>query len=99
MNTGDRYVVYSQDTLYNLGNIQCDEGDSVSLTNQIVTRYRLVNGKFLAADQYQLDNYSTTTYICHVWDDMNSFNVNYLILPAVIIMLTFSVLFFTGFLG
>lgn len=98
MEQGSRYVVYSQDTLYMLHNSQCNEGDSVTLNNNIVTRFRFVNGHLLGGDEYLVNNYSSTTYICHIYNDSLTFNPNYLVLPATIIMLCFLSIIFHWFL-
>ena len=88
MEDGARYVVNSQNTLYHLTNSSCDEGDTVVLQNTVVERVYLVNGKWQAADIYTTSNYNPSSYICHIWDNNSQyFNVNYLILPAVLIML------------
>ena len=88
MKDGDKYVVNSQNTLYRLTNTSCSEGDTVVLQNTPVERVFLVNGKWQVADNYTTSNYSSSSYICHIWDNNSQFfNVNYLILPAVLIML------------
>lgn len=85
---GDRYVVNSQNTLYRIPNASCSEGDTIVLQNTVVNRVYLVNGKWQVADNYTTSNYNPSSYVCHVWDNNSQFfNVNYLILPAVLIML------------
>ena len=88
MNTGDRYVVNSQNTLYRLPNSSCSEGDTVVLNNAQVERVFLVNGAWQAGDLYTTSNYNSTSYVCHIWNNEASlFNINYLILPATILVI------------
>lgn len=88
---GSRYVVYSENTLYYLPSSSCSEGSSVTLNNTSVIRYRLINGTWLASDQYNTGSYGNTTYICHVYNKDSSIihNPDVFVLPAVLIMLCF----------
>lgn len=92
---GDRYVLYSSDTLYRLTNSSCVEGSSVSLQNQSVTRFRLIEGKWYAQDIYQLNNYSSTTYICHVYNKWRDFQQQqaYILPATIIVVLVFSCIY------
>lgn len=94
MQAGDRYVVNSQNTLYYLPSASCNEGSSVSLNNtQYVSVYN-INGAWLKGSTGTTGNYSNNNYICHVWTEQSGLNPNYLILPAVAIVLClFSVIF------
>ena len=96
---GDRYVLNSSDTLYRISNSSCSEGSSVNLQNQTVTRFRFIEGKWYAQDQYSLGNYSNTTYICHVYNQQTDFQQqSSFILPAVLIVLCFFSCVFHWFL-
>ena len=88
MNNGDRYVVYSQDTLYRISNSSCSEGDTVNLNNTQVTRFRFINGRLIAQDVTTVGNYGTNSYICHVWNSDYTYqlDVNYVILPATLLI-------------
>lgn len=97
---GARYVINSADTLYFLPNSSCSEGSSVNLNNTNVVRYRLINGHWMASDNYQTGQYSNTSYYCHVYSD--DANINYrpdsFILPATIIVICFFSIVFHWFL-
>lgn len=85
---GDRYVLSSADTLYKLSNSSCQEGSTVNLSGQTVVRMRFINGKWYKQDEYSLGNYSSSTYICHIYNGTYEFvNPSYFILPATIIVL------------
>lgn len=88
MENGSRYVVYSQDTLYRLPNSSCSEGNTVSLSNQTVVRYRLIGSRWVAQDNYSTGNYSNTSYICHVWSSDFDYQFDYsnLVLPALFLV-------------
>lgn len=87
MNTGDKYVVYSSTTLYRLPNSSCSEGDTITLSDTVVERLYLVNGNWVQGDVFTTGSYYNTSYICHVWDNSQQLNINYLILPSVLIMI------------
>lgn len=97
---GSRYVVYSENTLYYLPNSSCSEGASVTLNNTSVVRYRLINGTWLASDNYTTGNYNSTTYICHVYNSDSPIvhNVDSFILPATLIMICFFTIIYHWFL-
>ena len=89
MEKDSRYVVYSADTLYRLSNSTCSEGDTITLSNQQVTRYRIVNSRVLASDVTTVGSgYNSTQYICHVWSSDYTYllDVNSVILPAVLLV-------------
>lgn len=88
MEDGDRYVVYSENTLYNLPNSSCSEGDSVNLRGQTVNRLRFINGKLYKSDSTTISNYSDTYYTCHVYSSYTDFrNSEVYILPATLFVL------------
>ena len=88
LENGDRYVLNSVDTLYRIPNSSCSEGSTVNLQNTNVVRYRLIEGKWYAQDNYSVGNYSTSTYICHVYNQYTDFwQQQAFILPAVLIVL------------
>lgn len=90
MQDGDRYVVNSQNSLYYLPNSTCSEGDTVVLNNSSVQRVYNINGVWLKADLYTTGSYNSSSYICHVWSDTTlKYNPNYILLPAVIVVLCF----------
>lgn len=94
MNSGDKYVVNSSTTLYRIPNSTCSEGDTVNLQNTQVERVYLVNGSWVQGDVYVTGSYSNTSYVCHVWNETQQLNANYVLLPAVLIVLAlFSVIF------
>lgn len=87
-NQGDRYVISSADTLYKLSNSSCSEGSQVNIQGQTVERLRFINGQWYRQDQYSISNYSSSSYICHVYTGSLEFvNPSYYILPATIIVL------------
>lgn len=92
---GQRYVVYSSDTLYGIPNSSCAEGSTVTLSNTNVIRYKFINGKWYAQDQYNINNYGSSSYICHVYNSYTQFhNPSEFVLPAVIVScLLFSVIY------
>lgn len=99
MQDGDRYVVASQNTLYRVANSSCSEGSQITLTNSTVERVYLINGTWTVADTYTTSNYGSTTYMCHVWSNATqTFNINYLVLPAVILVVAFFSLIYKWFI-
>ena len=98
MQVGDRYVVGSQNTLYRLSNSSCVEGDSITLQNAVVERYFLVNGSWQASDSYVVGAYNSSTYVCHVWDQTKTYDVNYLILPATLFVICFFCMIYRWFI-
>ena len=98
MNTGDKYVVNSATTLYRLPNSSCSEGDTVTLANTVVERVYLVNGDWVQGDIYTTGTYNSTSYVCHVWDGSKQLNINYLILPSVLIVLCLFAIIYRWFI-
>lgn len=92
---GDKYVLYSSDTLYRLTNSSCSEGSSVNLQNQTVKRFRLIEGKWYAQDEYNISNYGTASYICHVYNEQTDFQraTDYLLPSVLIVLCLFSCIF------
>lgn len=98
MQVGDRYVVYSQNTLYRLPSASCSEGDTVVLNNSNVERVFLVNGNFIEGDTYTTSGYNSTSYVCHVWQGSEALNYSDLILPATLIVLCFFYIIYKWFI-
>ena len=98
MQDGSHYVVSSQDTLYYLPSATCSEGDTITLNNTTVLRYRLINGRFVASDYTVISNYQSTSYICHIYHDDYIFKPSDFVLPAVLIMLCFFSIIYHWFL-
>lgn len=90
MQDGDHYVVSSQNTLYYLPSASCSEGSSITLNNTSVQRVYNINGVWQKGDLYTTGSYNGTTYICHVWNSAKmTFDPNFIVLPATIIILCF----------
>lgn len=98
MEDGQRYVVYSQNILYYLPNASCSEGSSIVLNNTPYTVVYNVNGNWLKGSSGTTSSYSSNSYICHVWNNSQSYNQNYLVLPAVLVVLAFFSVIFHWFL-
>ena len=73
MQDGDRYVVYSENTLYNLPNSSCSEGSQVNVRGLTVNRLRFINGDLYKSDSVTLSNYSDSYYTCHVYNHFRDF--------------------------
>lgn len=98
MQNGDHYVINSASSLYYLPNSSCSEGASITLNNTQVVRVYDINGKWTKADYFTTSNYNSNNYICHVWNvGKDNLNPNYLLLPAVIIVLCLFRIIFSWF--
>lgn len=92
---GDRYVLNSADTLYRISNTSCSEGSSVNIQGQTVKRYRLIEGIWYAQDEYNIGNYTNSTYICHVYNVQTDFQrqTEYILPATLIVLCLFSCIF------
>ena len=98
MENGDHYVINSATTLYYLPNSSCSEGSSITLNNTQVVRVYEIAGKWRKSDFYTTGNYNNSNYICHIWNvGQDSLNPNYIVLPAVVIVLCFFSIIFSWF--
>lgn len=97
MNNGDYFIIGSSDTLYKLSS-PCSVGSTVDLRNETVVRYRLINNQWFASDNYTFGNYSNYDYYCNQWNDTYKIDFNFLILPAVIVVLAFFSIIFRWFI-
>lgn len=99
MHNGDRYVIYSANTLYRLPSSTCTEGSTVNLSNTSVNRVYLVNGQWQYGDFYTTGNYNSTSYVCHVWNEVSpKYDVNFLILPATLLVMAFFYIIYKWFI-
>ena len=98
MEDGQRYVVYSQNTLYYLPNATCSEGSSIVLNNTPYSVVYNVNGNWLKGGSGTTSSYNSNTYTCNVWNNSQSYNQNYLVLPSVLVVLAFFSVIFHWFL-
>ena len=99
MKEGDRYVVYSENTLYRLSHSSCSEGDSVNLNNTSVQTYRLINGRYLASQNTTLSSYQNSSYVCHIYHpSTDTYDINFLLLPAVAFCLCFFFMIYKWFI-
>lgn len=98
MENGDHYVITSANSLYYLPSSSCSEGSTVNIRNAQVIRVYNVDGKFIKSDFYTISNYNDANYICHIWNvGKDQLNPNYLILPAVILVVCLFHIVFSWF--
>lgn len=87
MNNGDLYVVDSENSLYSVPASSCSEGSSLDLYGLPVIQVNNVNGKWVKARTFSYSAHDE--FICNVWSDSLSLNPNFLVLPAVLLVLAF----------
>lgn len=98
MSDGDIYVLDSQNSFYRINDIDCSEGDSITLSNTPATKFVYLNGHLISTGSTTLSSFGSSHYICHIYNDSILYNPNYMILPATLIMLCFFSIIFHWFL-
>lgn len=95
MDNGTCYIQYNANTIYAFPNLSCTEGSTMpSFSSTIRETYYIYNGKIVLSNRQNITSTSSqsySTYVSHLWGNKmdNSLDVNYLVLPATILVVAF----------
>lgn len=104
MQDGICYIQYNANTIYAFPNLNCSEGallPSFSSTDRWT--YYLYNGKYVLSNKQSVSNStynSYSTYVSHISHNQERYaiDLNYLILPATILVLAFFSIIYKWFI-